>query len=824
MVTLGRTSAAEGSTFTGTVTRNGSTSGALVVALSSQDTTEAQVPQTITILAGQSSANFLVTAIDDGQNDGAQSTRIDASASGYSVGSATVVVTDVNLPDLTVTAVTAPATIASGASLPLTYRVENHGTAATGTWDDRLILSTDTSVSDDDQVLGTYTFSGTLAGGQGYSRSISAFAPLTLGSRYVIVVTDEGNQVTELDDSNNSTLSSPLSVTPAYAATVSTTVHSAVAGTVIPLQGHATLLAGGVAAGKLVNVHVVSRGVERIVSALTDAAGNFTATFRPLADEAGNYTLAATYPGVAASGGTQDAFTLSGIKAVATDASLQITPGTTSAPHTLTVRNLGESSLTGISLSASGLPAGVTALFSGAASTLASDGVMSVTYTLTAAANAATGTSTFTLSATSTGGAVSVASVALVVVPVGPKLVLASTSPISVGALRGAQRFAEVEIRNDGSGPSGPLTLALPSASWIAATSGAAIPSLDPGASFTVELQLTPPSNLPLGSVDTHLTVSNASTALSVPLHFDIVSSAIGAAKVTISSELTYYAVGAPHVAGATVIVRDSLTKTTIATVLTDASGSVLIPNLTEGYYDFSISADHFSAVTQTALVRAGSATTVDIFTSRQTVTYTFSVVPTSVADVTTVSLITTFETDVPLPVVTFDPGLIDVSDLLPGDTRTINMIATNHGLIAAPDVKLNLPSIPGFSISSIGTTLGDLPPNSSITVPVVITRLAARASSDAASTVCDATIDLSFPLKCGGATINFGIDAQIHLSGNCPTGSSSTGGGGGGGPGIRWGVGWRPRSHHRSHRTRRGVGTIDQLRSLFGVTAKARP
>lgn len=65
-----------------TVTRNGNTSGALTVNLTSSDTTEITVPATVVIPDGQSSANFTVSAVNDGLIDGAQNAVVQASADG----------------------------------------------------------------------------------------------------------------------------------------------------------------------------------------------------------------------------------------------------------------------------------------------------------------------------------------------------------------------------------------------------------------------------------------------------------------------------------------------------------------------------------------------------------------------------------------------------------------------------------------------------------------------------------------------------------------------------------------------------------------------
>ncbi len=78
----------------GTVTRSGATTGDLLVNLSSSDTTEATVPATVTILDGQASAPFNVTAVDDSFPDGSKIATITASASGATAGTFDVTVTD----------------------------------------------------------------------------------------------------------------------------------------------------------------------------------------------------------------------------------------------------------------------------------------------------------------------------------------------------------------------------------------------------------------------------------------------------------------------------------------------------------------------------------------------------------------------------------------------------------------------------------------------------------------------------------------------------------------------------------------------------------
>ncbi len=94
-------SEAAGDAATGTVVRQNS-DGDLVVSLSSSDTTAATVPETVTILDGETSTTFLITAVDDNVNDGSQRTTIQASADNLTSDAVTVTVTDDDILTLSV--------------------------------------------------------------------------------------------------------------------------------------------------------------------------------------------------------------------------------------------------------------------------------------------------------------------------------------------------------------------------------------------------------------------------------------------------------------------------------------------------------------------------------------------------------------------------------------------------------------------------------------------------------------------------------------------------------------------------------------------------
>ena len=83
-----------GGSTTGTVTRNTELLPELVVTLTSGDESEATVPATVTIPAGETSASFPIAAVDDDFLDGTQSVAIGASVVGFVSAEAPLEVTD----------------------------------------------------------------------------------------------------------------------------------------------------------------------------------------------------------------------------------------------------------------------------------------------------------------------------------------------------------------------------------------------------------------------------------------------------------------------------------------------------------------------------------------------------------------------------------------------------------------------------------------------------------------------------------------------------------------------------------------------------------
>ena len=196
-------------------------------------------------------------------------------------------------------------------------------------------------------------------------------------------------------------------------------------------------------------------------------------------------------------------------------------------------------------------------------------------------------------------------------------------------------------------------------------------------------------------------------------------------------------------------------TSQIVETGVTDATGTVNSSgNVPAGPYDLQVEATGHSTYENSYTVLPGITNSDEVFIARQFVSYTWVVAQTTIQDTYQIQLQTNFVTNVPAPVVTISaPPAIPT--LEPGQSGTFNVTITNHGLIAAQGVTLDLPTDPEYTFTALTTQIGVVPANSSVVVPITVTRSAPVAVS---------TTD-------GGAVLTTKVEVPNEIG---PTGSST--------------------------------------------------
>jgi hypothetical protein len=704
---------------TATASRNTPATNNLVVMVTSSRTNEATAPASVIISNGQPSVIFDIASLSDSANDGSQTVIITASSPGYASAADTLLVTDTDLPDLTVSSVTTPVSGETESFATITYRVTNQGLVNTPSdFLTRVFLSSD-SVVGDDIPISAYRFESTLPVGQHFEQSLQVRLPQSEGNYWAVVLVDTEQRVSEGLENNNTAISSlPIAVSASYAATVHTDVDAVLTGTPVLMRGRATNNLGVPVDSKPVSIHIRVRGTERVISAITDVGGNFETTWQPLPGEAGTYEIFATHPGVAQAP-VQDTFAILGMRASPSSTSLLMVERS-SVVGTVRLDNLSDVPLTELTATVISKPADLTVTSSLSNPTLPGLGAVTLGYVFTANTEFAYGT--VHVRVTSAEGVTTDIYFGVSVEALRPRLVVTPAS-LSGGMVRGRQRTVEFEVANGGGIPTGPITVSLPGVPWMQLASTNPMPSLAPGETNRVTLLLAPANDLALGPYTGSLALNAAQAGISVPFNFRAISEAKGDLLVRAEDEYTYYAEGAPRVAGATVVVRDGVTQAQVATGVTDTNGVFFAAQLMEGFYELEVTADRHSSYRQNVLLAPGQTNEVLAFLSRQTVQYVWTVEPVEIEDRYEIRIDTTFETVVPVPVVVVEPALVDLSRIT-GDSAQIDFKISNHGLIDAREFTFTFESHPLWEIKPFLTDVGILPARSTLTVPVTIRRL----------------------------------------------------------------------------------------------------
>ena len=158
-------------------------------------------------------------------------------------------------PDLQVSQVVIPLDAFSASTIAVSWSVVNAGTGGTvsSSWSDRIYLSPEPVFdASNAMILGTFSRTGVLAPGEGYTRTQDVTLPHAIfGEHYLFVVTDIFNQVFEYiyDDNNTSDPAGPLNIIlsppPDLEVTMVTVPPTAVSGSSLNMSWRVTNMGGG---------------------------------------------------------------------------------------------------------------------------------------------------------------------------------------------------------------------------------------------------------------------------------------------------------------------------------------------------------------------------------------------------------------------------------------------------------------------------------------------------------------------------------------------------------------------------------------------------
>ena len=247
--------------------------------------------------------------------------------------------------------------------------------------------------------------------------------------------------------------------------------------------------------------------------------------------------------------------------------------------------------------------------------------------------------------------------------------------------------------------------------------------NLGTGEFATLSILIQTAASQQLGDISASIVIASGEISRAIPITLIVSSNTLMNLTVIVEDEYTYFASGQPLVDNAIVTIINYQRSVRITKSTSVDNGTVTFENIHEDRYDMIIEAQDHRALRQVIITSINEPTLV-VFIQRQAVTYTWSVTPVTFEDTYILTVEADFETHVPIPVVTVTPTEFDLEELELGFIDSIQLNITNHGLIRANDVNIELPNNHPFLEFTISSNeLGNLEPLSSITATIQISR-----------------------------------------------------------------------------------------------------
>ncbi|MBQ7690759.1 MAG: T9SS type A sorting domain-containing protein [Muribaculaceae bacterium] len=759
----------EGGTTVVTVTRNTGTANALTVTLSSNADEALDYAHTVTIPAGQASAEVTIAVRSNTVAGDSRVVELAANADGFAVGTTWFLVSDQTLPDAAVRSLTiAESEIYVGDEVTLNLTLANEGASPLPS-QTLLAIYVDQAA----QASAEIRLADELAVGSEVSLTRTIALPPVPGDHTIKVVANPARAFSELNYTNNEAVAH-IEVLPQFAVSVTADQQAYAPGATVTFTGRAT---GKLIGNQEIEIYVINNGLRQTITAVTDATGNLTATWTPEPNQMGHFVAGACYPGE----NTKEAQTEFDVYELALADRYQTVQMTVGEPitGTITVQNNGNLPQSGVTAAVKQGAENIEAQFS-TISNLTGGEHSAISFTLNAtsptdnkATNLYNGWQEIVLQITDEQGAA--ADYRLYCYAAMPTAKLEpSLTQIKTTVTQGGTHDIEFTLHNVGRGASGAIELSLPP--YITSLTPATLPSLDFDESATVVLRFGAPEGMQLSQIMKGTLGINCAggTGLSLPFEFELVSEAVGTLIVDVTDEYTYYTDEAPHVAGATVTIQHPVTSAIIAQGVTDTDGHFTV-ELNEGYYNVVVTEPSHDSANRIVLIDPGREKTETILISLSGVEITYEIVETEVEDVYDIKTTFNFETNVPIPVVTVEmPSSIDGESLAAGESLMFDILITNHGLITAEDVELTLYEHPLFTFTAMETGKFNLAANQSKIIKVVMTCTetemngAKRAATDSK---CYWATDIRYSYKCDKITRKYvRIETPVRVK-TCPTG-----------------------------------------------------
>ncbi|CAB1059836.1 hypothetical protein D1BOALGB6SA_4601, partial [Olavius sp. associated proteobacterium Delta 1] len=496
--------------------------------------------------------------------------------------------------------------------------------------------------------------------------------------------------------------------------------------------------------GVPLNLVVTVSGFERTYEVYTDDAGLFSHAFVPLQKEAGQYTVRAVHPDLR-NRPVHGSFVISRVSVSPATVNPNISRNYQKSVNVKVATSKG-TSLSEVRLvydaadqPGGEFPPGVT-LTVGGAKNIGSGGSVNLPFTIWAD-NTAAAVNTLYLNVVS--GAAGETGHGTVSINAGfydAKPVLNFTPNYVATGLAWEDTVVEtVTLKNSGLGDLTDVTLSLHNTDgsiapdWIYLNSAADQGTITSGAGRRIDIAFSPTqAQVAEGDYTYYLKVASGNYAANnIYLSVAVTQSGLGDALFKISDiyneTLDQYGQPVQGLQGARIKVQNEAVTTENATQTTDGLGEAMFSGLPAGRYKYRITAaDHIEQIGR-FWVKPGVTVNEEVFLDYNLVSVEWEVNETTIEDQYEITLNTTFETDVPAAVVVVSPASVTLPKMQAGDVLNGEFTLTNHGLIRADNIVVNLPQNgQHFKYEILGGVPSSLQAKERITIPYRITCLTA--------------------------------------------------------------------------------------------------
>ncbi|WP_405294651.1 T9SS type A sorting domain-containing protein [Algibacter sp. Ld11] len=699
----------------------------VTVNLSSDLTNIIELPSTVTIPANQREIEIEFNTVIDPNQDGDETARVQAEAAGYSAGFGWILISNQNKPDASIVELSANTSVEAGTQLAVTTFIKNQGNINFPTKSKiDYYLSKTANIGNEKPFVSTI-INKIINVDETYEYVENIQLPNFSGDYYLITKINADYSINELDFENNQN-ELLIELLPAY--TVDITLDKNVYSTneIVNITGVAKNAVNETVANADITLKIANLEFDKDYNIVTDANGAFTFEYVPFENESGSYTVTASFPGEDIS--PQESFELLGFEIISKPQYIKWeTVVNEPLGKELTLKNKTNTRLTGVIIQ---LPAEVDFLIDQTPMDIEPGETVTFPYTLRpTVASDELKYYEYKMEIQSNEGAIYSEKVYYYCKNQVAKLV---ATPISINTTMAKDqiRLYELSIKNVGAINAENVEILLPELDWLRLNSQKVIESIKPDEEIKIVLEFEPTVkeqvNVPISG--NFVVTQDTGASLSIPFKLETVSDSTGNLIVDATDEYTYNTASAPHLKDAKVVIKHPFTGAIIAEGLTDEFGLFEVPNINEGWYVVNISADKHNPYQNNILVDPGKDTKVTAFLPYKAVTYSWDVEAVEILDEYDITLQVEFETNVPLPVVVMEldnPKL----DLNPGESRMTYITVTNHGLIAAQDVSLNVGDADGYSIKPLITSLEVLNAKSAVTIPVLVKNISDSGKSE---------------------------------------------------------------------------------------------